>query len=216
MPFAEDDAEDLRRLERLLRNTLQQGDPAFLQRAGQAEATRILDLACGDCREADMLTGLFGRLGAPESQGAERLVKLTGVDIRAREIAEAADRFRSGRLSDAPGVRREFEFLAGDASKLKGHRQMGEDFDLVFLRHQNFWNGERVWEEIFQEALDKMAPEGRLVITSYFDREHGLALETIRRLGGELITTERNNASRDLVTEGKSVDRHLAVFRRKK
>lgn len=216
MSFVQDDAEDLRRLERLLGDTLRRKDPGFLRRASQAEVTRILDLACGDCREAGMLTDLFGRLGGHTEEGdTGRLVKFTGMDIRAREIAEAAARFRSGRLAGSPGVRQEFEFLTGDASKLSQHKELGETFDVVFLRHQNLWNGERVWEEIFHEALEKLAPEGRLVITSYFDREHSLALDTLGRLGGELVTTERHAESRELITEGKSMDRHLAVFRRK-
>ena len=72
------------------------------------------------------------------------------------------------------------------------------------------------WEEIFDQALNKVDSEGRLVITSYFDKEHQLALDAIQKLGGELIVTERNEESRALKdAPGKSVDRHVAVFRKK-
>ena len=65
------------------------------------------------------------------------------------------------------------------------------------------------------QALGKLDDEGRLIITSYFDKEHELALEAIQKLGGELIATERNEESRELPTPGKSIDRHVAVFRKK-
>ena len=68
---------------------------------------------------------------------------------------------------------------------------------------------------VYDQALEKLDPEGRLVITSYFDEEHQLALDAIRKLGGELVVTERNEESRSLPTPGKSIDRHVAVFRKK-
>ena len=38
------------------------------------------------------------------------------------------------------------------------------------------WQG--TWEEIYHKALEKL-PSGRLIITSYFDREHEQAIEVI-------------------------------------
>ena len=135
--------------------------------------------------------------------------------MRAREIADANRRFKSGKLADK-NLRADYQFLTGDASKLDGHRALDEHFDVVFMRHQNFWNGHRTWEEIFEQALSKLKADGQLVITSYFDEEHRLALEAIQKLGGELIDSQRNLESRQLPTKGKSIDRHVAVFRRKK
>lgn len=204
------DEEDLERLRRMLRRVA--GDDAETVRrrlAGRDEA-RILDIACGECREAEVLTDFIEDL-----KGGESRVKLTGVDVRAREIANAAKRFGGRHGPDGRRGGREFEFLAGDATKLKGHSEMGDDFDLVFMRHQNYWNGDRTWEEIFDQALEKLGDDGRLVITSYFDREHVLALEAIQRLGGELMRSEFNAETRPLTTPGKSVDRHVAMFRRK-
>jgi hypothetical protein len=131
------------------------------------------------------------------------------MDIREREIAWAADRFR-----DRPDEGIAYEFLVGDASRLHRHRQLPEQHHLVFLRHQNLWNGARAWEEIYHRALEKLAPGGRVVITSYFDREHAQALDALRRQGGEVLVTRRPPGSRKLPTPGKSVDRHLAVLTR--
>ena len=198
-------------------------DEAAMKRvfeAGGADALRILDLACGDCREADALGDAFSEMKAEQApnDGKPLDIKLTGIDVRAREISNAKRRFGGKREDEKTGGKREAEFLTGDASKLDQHKQLGdgEDFDVVFMRHQNYWNGDRTWEEIFDQALNKLDPEGRLVITSYFDKEHQLALDAIQKLGGELIVTERNEESRALKdAPGKSIDRHVAVFRKK-
>jgi hypothetical protein len=54
------------------------------------------------------------------------------------------------------------------------------------------------------------------VITSYFDKEHQLALEALQKLGAEVVLSRRNERSRKLITPGKSVDKHIAVLRRKR
>ena len=56
--------------------------------------------------------------------------------------------------------------------------------------------------------------DGLLVITSYFDKEHQLALEALQGLGADLIETKHNPLARKLQTAGKSVDKHIAVLRR--
>jgi hypothetical protein len=97
---------------------------------------------------------------------------------------------------------------------LNQHRQLGRDFDLVFVRHQNFWDSPVGWPRIFLEGLERLHESGLFVITSYFDKEHELAVGAITRAGAQLVTSVRNPNSRPLRTKGKSVDRHLAVFRR--
>lgn len=211
--FKAETEEDLRRLRKMLRKVTSGDDETVRRRLAQKDEARILDLACGDCREAEVLTDFIADL---KGERDESVVKLTGIDVRAREIADANLRFSGKKgLPGKPG-RREFDFFTGDASKLDGHEELGEEFDLVFMRHQNYWNGAKTWEEIYDQALNKLDDEGRLIITSYFDKEHQLALEAIQRLGGELIKTEFNRETRELQTEGKSVDRHVAIFKRKK
>ncbi len=203
--------EDLERLRRMLRKVAGDDIETVCRRLESRDEARILDIACGDCREAEVLSDFVAELkGAPESA-----VKLTGIDVRAREIANAEKKFGRRRGPDGKRGKREFEFLTGDATKLRGHAEMGDDFDLVFMRHQNYWNGDSTWEKIFDQALEKLGTDGRLVITSYFDKEHSLALEALQRLGGELIRTEFNPETRELSTPGKSVDRHVAIFKRK-
>jgi SAM-dependent methyltransferase len=174
---------------------------------------QILDIACGECREAPTLVQTVQELAAERSvaglQAPEILpVRFLGTDLRDREVEMAAERFKSTEGAD-------FEFLVEDASKLDRNREIGGDFDLAFLRHQNFWLDRRIWRRIFAQGLAKLSPDGHLVITSYFDREHQLAIAAMKEVGAELVYTERNLETIELAVPGKSVDRHIAVFRRK-
>jgi SAM-dependent methyltransferase len=192
MPVPITIAEDMQRLEHLLRGEV---TPHLKPRA----EARILDLACGRCDEAETLVKVV------QDEVRADAVKLVGADIRIREVREARERY-DGKL-DA-------EFLIEDATKLSAHKEM-KDFDLVFLRHQNYWHGPDVWKRIFDTGAAKLTPDGLLVITSYFDREHKLAIEALQKQGLQLISSKRNKASRALSdAPGKSVDRWIAVFKR--
>lgn len=169
------------------------------------DQVRILNLACGSCDEAKTLVDLAQevmdkrQIGKPPTQ-----IHLTGVDVRSREIGHAR--------ANHPG--KNFRFLEADASLLQQQNPVGHDYDWVFIRHQNFWNGRLLWQRIFDNALHLLSPTGLLIITSYFDREHLLALEALQALGAQLLLTRQQALSRPLPSAGKSVDRHLAVFRR--
>lgn len=192
-------------LERVLRRALGKSGLKLPKPSGGP--LQILDLACGTCREAGTLVEVFR-----EVQGGGKPVRFVGADIRDRELDEAAARAKlAGQAGDS------FEFLTENCARLGRHAELGGDFDVTFLRHQNYWNDKPVWQRIFEQGLSKLKDDGLLVITSYFDREHELALKALERAGAELVVTEANEASRLLVdTPGKSVDRHVAVFRRKK
>jgi len=200
---------DLRRLEKMLRLVVGGQTPQ-----GDDSTTRILNLACGVCNEAETLARFFGNLEIDTKPSAGRKVELLGIDMRAREIADAKHRFGPVGQADSH-LQKDFRFLTGDATKLDGHCAPDEHFNVVFMRHQNFWNGDTTWRKIFGQALAKLKTGGQLVITSYFDREHRQALEAIQKLGGQLVHSQRNPESRKLPALGKSVDRHVAVFRRK-
>lgn len=180
----------------VLRGLLQQAVAPHLRNA--RDDMRILNLACGQCDEAETLVNF----AQSQTQGA---VQLIGADIRIREILQAR-----AQHSHLPA-----EFLLEDATKLHHHKELGEDFNMVLLRHQNYWHGPELWKRIFEQGLARMDENGLLVITSYFDKEHQLALEALDKLGAELITTHSNMDSRQLLTPGKFVDKHIAVFRRR-
>lgn len=194
-------------LDRVLRRVLQKSGLKLSGASpGPGGPLQILDLACGTCREAGTLVEVFR-----DFEGTDRDVRLVGSDIRGRELEEAAARaMATGQTRD------HYEFLTGNGAQLSRHRELGRDFDVTFLRHQNYWNDQPVWQRIFEQGLDKLKDDGLLVITSYFDREHALALQALERAGAELVVTAQNEATRLLDTPGKSVDRHVAVFRKKR
>ena len=162
----------------------------------------ILNLACGRSDETGLLAELFSHpLGE---------TKLTGIDIRDAELDEARARWSAQHQASSKLTA---NFLKLDASKLPLLKEIPQPTHIAFFRHQNFWNGPQLWTSLFDHALHQLDPEGLLVISSYFDKEHLLALSAIESLGAHLLTTVKNPKSRPVIqTEGKSVDRHLAVF----
>ena len=135
---------------------------------------------------------------------------LQGLDIRADQIAEAENHW--GQKFDKEITTK---FLNHRADRLQDLKEI-ENADVAFLRHQNYWNDREVWSRIFDQTLDRLDDDGLLVITSYFDLEHELATEALERLGAVQVGSIVNPNSRELTSApGKSVDRHLAIFRKK-
>lgn len=189
-----------------LRRLLVTALDAALPRVGQQpKEVSVLDLACGECREVEIVSSVAAaKLGMKGTA-----LRFVGADIRGAQIDNARARARALRRAGAS-----VEFLEQDCSRLKDLKELGRNFDMVFLRHQNFWNDRRAWRRIFSQGMERLSDSGLLVITSYFDGEHELAVKAIRQAGGDLLTSIRNRDSRALPTAGKSVDRHLAVFRK--
>lgn len=186
-------AEDMSKLKTLLQDSLQ---PHLKPQSDM----RILNLACGRCDEAETLI----QVGSELTKGGD--VEMIGADIRIREIRQARENH----------VNLPAKFLIEDATKIDEHKEMGDDFNMVFLRHQNFWHGQELWKKIFDQGIAKLRPDGMLVITSYFDVEHRLALRARESLGMEVVSNKRNKASRALAdAPGKSVDRWVAVLKRR-
>lgn len=182
-----------------------------------AQAIDLLNLACGHCEEAAVLAAFFGRGG--------RKVRFFGMDVRDREVETARRRYAATeeafRKLGVPTLRgdadqRELaaEFIADDATKLAGYREIPREYDIIFLRHQNVWHDRDIWRRIYEFALARLPAHGYLIITSYFDREHLIALDLLKTLGADVITSVENPQSRPLDYPGKSVDRHLAALRR--
>jgi len=157
----------------------------------------VLNLACGRADE----TGVLCDALAPAEIGF-----YLGIDLRGDAIREAAQRWRS---TDG-----EIHFMEGNAAML-GRMKTLPEFDLIFIRHQNYWHEPMVWEGIMDEAIAAIKPTGFLVCTSYFDLEHDLFMASMRVREVEMLLNVRNPRSRELPdAEGKSVDRWLGIWRK--
>lgn len=192
LPFSYDGIEgDIRRLGVLLLEALSIANVEFSGKLA------VLNLACGRADE----TGVLADSLAPAEIGF-----YLGMDLRADAIAEARKRW------ELPGG--EIVFKEGNAAVI-GRIEGLPEFDLVFIRHQNYWHDPMVWEGILDEALAGLKDGGNLLCTSYFDFEHQLFLASMRTRGVEILANVRHAFSRNLPdVEGKSVDRWVAVFRK--
>ncbi|MDB2674014.1 class I SAM-dependent methyltransferase [Akkermansiaceae bacterium] len=197
-PFTELLQGDLETLETNLRDLL---DPHLSEK----EHLSLLNLACGRGDE----TGVLAKLLAEKSKSAH----LQGLDIRAAEIDQANSRWKA-ELQKAEEQSATADFITHRGDRLLDLAEIGTP-DIAFLRHQNYWNDKPVWTQIFDQALERLNDDGLLVITSYFDKEHELATEALENLGAIQVGTIINPNSRALSdAPGKSVDKHLAVFRK--
>ena len=181
--------EDMAKLQTLLQESLAPHLPAG------KEGMRILNLACGRCDEAETLI----KVGSDLTKGGA--VEMVGADIRIREIRQARETH-----SHLPA-----EFLIEDATKIDQHKTIGDDFNMVFLRHQNFWHGQELWKKIFDQGIAKLRPDGMLVITSYFDVEHRLAHAEKTDLKTRLRLTR--DAVREVEVVNAANTRHLQVYK---
>lgn len=190
LPFSYDGIDgDIRRLGVLLSETF---GLAGLRPEGRIA---VLNLACGRADE----TGVLAAALAPAEIGF-----YLGMDLRSYAIAEAKRRW------ELPGG--EIDFREGNAAMI-GRMEGLPEFDMVFIRHQNYWHEPMVWEGILDEALAALKDGGHLVCTSYFDLEHELFLASMRERGAELLANVRHAFSRGLPdAEGKSVDRWIGVW----
>jgi len=195
-PFSDLLQQDLEKLEGNLRKLL---DPHVAQK----DHLNLLNIACGRGDE----TGVLSKILSEKSKSAH----IQGLDIRAAQIDQANSRWKSS----LEKTRTTTDFITHRGDQLDELSEIDEP-DIAFLRHQNFWNDRPVWTKIFDQALDKLSEDGHLVITSYFDKEHALATKALRSLGAIEVGSIVNPNSRLLSdAPGKSVDKHLAIFKKK-
>ena len=195
-PFSDLLQQDLEKLEGNLRKLL---DPHVAQK----DHLTLLNIACGRGDE----TGVLSKILSEKSKSAH----IQGLDIRAAQIDQANSRWKSS----LEKTRTTTDFITHRGDQLDELSEIDPP-DIAFLRHQNFWNDRPVWTKIFDQALDKLSEDGHLVITSYFDKEHALATEALRSLGAIEVGSIVNPNSRLLSdAPGKSVDKHLAIFKKK-
>src|SRR3989338_766715 len=181
----------------------------------QDRQTQVLDLGCGRCEEGIVLSAFFG--GNNFGYASDR-VKLTGVDISQKDIDRAiqdnqkADFTKPITTYNLPP---NFEFIVGDATDLSKYPQVPQQADAVVIRQKQISDNTQVWTKIFRQALDRVTPEGIVLITSFSDIEHKMALEALQQLPCDVVITQANPHAKPLSHKEISTDRNIAIVKRK-
>lgn len=165
---------------------------------------QILDIACGVCREAELLIKFFGN-GSPESDGQD--VNLIGVDIDQSKI-DAAIKFNSSN-----NFKNQTSFICRDATKLDEYPEIPDQVDLIMIRAQQISNSRQIWTEIFGQAIKKLTTNGIMIVTSYSNEEHQMLKDATKDLPFQIVIDETNPHSR--ISDGHGPDMKVLVVKRK-
>lgn len=199
LPFSHTGIEDdIIRLKHLLKTALVQ-----IEWQPVAEPV-ILNLACGRADETGIL---IDSLAAPTHHSP--LCHYIGLDRRERELNEATRRWCPQKSNDD-----DIEFRQANLALHLTWHQL-PPAHAIMIRHQNFYDDPRVWDRILNRAISQLLPGGILILTSYFDQEHLLALASLQSIQTTVLWNARHLQSRLLDARlQKSVDRHLAIVTR--
>ncbi len=156
----------------------------------------ILDIGCGVCEEARTLSAFFGGNAFDVPSGR---VKIVGVDNDPALIAQAEVlcQFPSPMegSSDVVVVPK-CTFVAGDATRLDTVKEAPAAADIVVLRHQflasDLLNKNSVWATIVSQALARVAPDGKMILTSYREVENELLLKILAVYPCEVLGNFKN------------------------
>ncbi len=141
------------------------------------EKPRILNLGCGLCQEAIVLSGYFG--GKPFGFDSKD-VFLVGIDKNEKRIEDARKSYSfiklaKGKVKYIPS--KNYQFIQGDATRLR--ELVDGEFDIVVARHPNLIDQKDVWIMIFEEANMMTKDKGLFIGSSFTDFEHAYLRECI-------------------------------------
>lgn len=173
------------------------------------EHPRILDLGCGECIEAHVLSGYFG--GEPYGFASGRVL-VVGIDIDEKKIARAKRNY--SRFDCNEGIikyieRPNFRFIHGDLIRLR--ELVDGEFDIVVARHPNVAEIPETWYTIFRESKGIMRPEGLFLATSFTDIEHEMLEELVQRAGFKIALSTLNMYAIPTSYEECSIDRNVLL-----
>lgn len=127
------------------------------------DSPRILNLGCGICHEAFVLSGYFG--GKPygyESQDAF----VVGIDVDKRAIERDRERHKTDDFSTCKFVEKpNYQFIHGDARRLR--ELVNGEFDVVVTRHPEILHNTEVWRQIYGE-VSQVHKTGGLLLASFY------------------------------------------------
>lgn len=125
----------------------------------------VLDVACGKCREAEVLFEVFG-------------LNVIGIDYDNEKIEDLKNRLGSNKG----------RFETANAEKLD--KVLDKEMDIVIARHPNI--GGDNWAKIYRQACEATKPEGVIISTFYTNLDHHLGVPLIYRAGYDIEVSEEN------------------------
>jgi len=165
---------------------------------------RILNLGCGQCEEALVLSGYFGN--KPFGSKSDS-VQCVGIDIDQKSIDSAISLnsdWNSDCITSKKVLPDNYKFINGDASFLKQSLKelVDSDFDIIVARHpqvferpedeydkyakdlleQEGWEI-NLWGGIFQEAYKYHKTGGIILVTNYHESEAPETENLLRNAG---------------------------------
>ena len=187
----------------------------YIPRTGYAapERPRILNLGCGVCYEALVLSGYFG--GKPWGFESKDVL-LVGIDIDKKEVERAKQEYTTFELNDKNAnwiEKPNYRFIQGDARRLR--ELVNGEFDVVVARHPNVAELPDTWSTIFRESHGLMRPEGLLIATAFSDIEHEILEEQVQKAGYTIALSTANAYALPLPHSKVSIDRNV-LFARKR
>jgi len=160
---------------------------------------QILDIACGECKEAKLLIKFFGNEYAKSDDGNASLI---GVDI---------DQKRINRAIELNSDNQNAVFLCKDATKLDEYPEISVQADIIMIRSQQISASKRIWTEIFSQAIKKLTDNGIMIVTSVSDGEHQMLKDAIKNLPFQILLDETNPHSR--ISDGHGQDMKVLVVK---
>ncbi len=184
-------------------------------RPPQGRPTKILDIGCGDCIEGSVLTAYFG--GSTFGTNSEN-AKLTGIDLKGKEIEKAKQNYTSADFSKKITTYKllpNFHFIAGDATHLESYPEIPKEADVVMIRHQEISANNQIWENIIRAAAKRLSPNGIMILTSFSELEHQMLVEKINELGLKIVLNKKNPYAKKTAHPDVKIDNHVVIIKTK-
>ena len=154
-------------------------------------SARILNLGCGRCEEALVLSGYFG---SKPFGFDSKSVKVVGIDIDPKKIEKSEQLYESIDSNNKiiKFVKNSnYTFIEGDARKLR--RLVNGEFDIIVARHPNIAEKEDMWRNVFVESRKLIKSCGLFIGTSYSNIEHQMFEEQVQKAGYKILLSKENS-----------------------
>ena len=170
----------------------------------------ILDVGCGICNEAIVLSSFFSGNGFEDFSSS---VGILGIDLHEGLIESAKASVRL--INQGNEDRLIAKFVCGDATNLSQYPQVPDALNIIVIRHQELINGSKVWRSIIEETFSRLKANGLGIITSYSKEEQASLKLVLSDLDLQILVNEKNIHGRPTRVEGVTIDNFITIVGKK-